>query len=67
VTSDSEDAAERIRQLQETLARTPVRSGMHRDLAKAIRIEADVYRKALDVEQAAAQFDPDRSPRYRAP
>ena len=58
MTSDSENAVERIRQLEETLARTPARSGMRRNLARAIRVEADVYRKALDVEQAARQFDP---------
>jgi BMFP domain-containing protein YqiC len=57
VTSNSEDAVERIRQLEETLARTPAGSGMRRDLAKAIRIQADAYRKALDVEQATEEFD----------
>ena len=56
MTSDSEDAAERIRQLGETLARTPARSGLRRDLAKAIRVQANAYRKALDVEQATRQF-----------
>jgi hypothetical protein len=57
VTSDSEDAVERIRLLEETLARTPVGSGMRRSLAKAIRMQADAYRKALDVEQATEEFD----------
>lgn len=57
MTSDSEDAVERIRLLEETLARAPAHSGMRRDLARAIRVQADAYRKALDVEQAAKQFD----------
>jgi hypothetical protein len=60
VTSDSEDAVERIRLLEETLARTPAGGGLRRSLAKAIRTQADAYRKALDAEQAAEQFDKKR-------
>ena len=60
MTSDSEDAVERIRQLEETLARAPAHSGIRNDLAKAIRTQADAYRKALDAEQAAEQFDKKR-------
>ena len=39
------------------MARAPVNNGRHRELAKAIRIEADLYRKSLDTAQAARQFD----------
>lgn len=57
MTSDSEAAVDRIRLLEETLARTPAGGGMRRSLARAIRIQADAYRKALDVEQASEKFD----------
>ena len=46
----------RIRHLEEQLARTRVRSGRHREFAKAIRIEAGLYRKSLDNAQAARRF-----------
>jgi hypothetical protein len=58
VTLNSEDAVERIRQLEEKLARAPAKSALHRDLTKAIGIEATAHRVALDSEQAAEQFDP---------
>jgi len=48
---------ERIKDLEEQLARARVNSGRHRQLAKAIRIEADAYRKSLDTEQATAKHD----------
>ena len=48
---------ERIKQLEEEVARTPVNSGLHRQLTQAIRIEADLYRKSLDTEQAKATHD----------
>lgn len=43
---------ERIKRLEEQLARAPVNSGRRRQFARAIRIEADLYRKSLDAEQA---------------
>lgn len=56
-TTDNTDAGlARIRHLEEQLARTRVNSGRHREFAKAIRIEADLYRKSLDTAQAARQF-----------
>jgi hypothetical protein len=48
---------ERITHLEEQLAFAPVNSGQHRTLRAAIRIEADAYRKSLDVEQATATHD----------
>jgi hypothetical protein len=47
----------RIRHLEEQLARTPVKSGRHREFARAIRVEADLYRKSLDTAQAARRFE----------
>ena len=44
---------ERIRHLEQQLARAPVDSRKHRTLTAAIRIEARAYRKSLDAEQAA--------------
>ncbi len=46
----------RIRHLEEQLARTRVKSGRHREFAKAIRIEAGLYRKSLDNAQTARRF-----------
>jgi hypothetical protein len=57
VISDSEGAAERIIDLEAKLARAPAKGAQRRDLMKAIGLEADKYRKALDGEQAAEQFD----------
>ena len=48
----------RIGRLEEELLEAPVNSPRHRLLARAIGIEADLYRKTLDAEQAAQQFDP---------
>ena len=58
--SASEGAADRIIDLEAQLARAPAKSALRRDLVKAIGIEADKYRKALDGEQAAEQFDKGR-------
>ena len=52
------DGIERIRLLEEQLAATPTHSALRRRLARAISVEADLYRKNLDAEQAAEQFDP---------
>jgi hypothetical protein len=48
---------ERMKHLQERLARSSVNSRRHRELAAAIRIEAAVYRKSLDAGQTAALHD----------
>jgi hypothetical protein len=48
---------ERIKELEEQLALVPVNSRQRRTLSAAIRIEADAYRKSLDMEQAAATHD----------
>lgn len=53
----SEAGAERIRNLEEELARAPVSSRERRMLTTAIRNEAGAYRKALDTEQATATHD----------
>ena len=49
---------ERICRLEEELSCAPANSRRHQLLARAIRLEADLYRKTLDAEQAAQQFDP---------
>jgi hypothetical protein len=48
---------ERIRRLEEQRALAPVNSQRHRTLRAAIRIEAEAYRKLLDLEQASARHD----------
>jgi hypothetical protein len=48
---------ERIKHLEAEFVRTGVHSRRHRELAKAIRIEAVAYRKSLDTDQAAAVHD----------
>jgi hypothetical protein len=48
---------ERIKHLAEQLAPAPVNSRQHRTLSAAIRVEADAYRKSLDIEQATATHD----------
>ena len=58
VGNNSEAGLERIVHLEEQLSRAPINSGRHRLLAKAIRIEAALYRKSLDIAQASEQFDP---------
>jgi len=58
MTNVSEAALEQIRRLGKARSRQPAKSARHRQLGEAIEIEADRYRKALDGEQAAAQFDP---------
>jgi hypothetical protein len=58
--NDSDSGLERIRRLEEQLARTPLNSRQHRTLRAAIRVEARTYRKSLDLEQANALHDPKR-------
>jgi hypothetical protein len=54
---EAEAGLERIKHLEVQLAAAPVNSLGHRTLSAAIRIEADAYRKSLDVEQAEATHD----------
>jgi hypothetical protein len=58
---DAYAGLERIKHLEEQLARASVDSGDRRRLAAAIRIEAVAYRKSLDTDQAAAMHG--RQPR----
>jgi hypothetical protein len=51
---DAYAGLERIKHLEERLARASVDSAERRMLAAAIRIEAVTYRKSLDNDQAAA-------------
>lgn len=60
--NQTDAGAERIRSLEEELARAPVSSDQRRMLTTAIRIEAGAYRKALDTEQATATHDARREP-----
>jgi hypothetical protein len=53
---------ERIKHLEEQYARAKVNSREHRQLAAAIRIEAVVFRKSLDADQAAARHDREPQP-----
>jgi hypothetical protein len=53
----SDAGLERIRHLEEQCSRAPINSGRHRLLARAIRIEAELYRKSLDTAQSSEQFD----------
>lgn len=58
---NSDAGLQRIRHLEEQLSRAPIHSGRHRLLARAIRIEAELYRKALDTAQASERFDERRA------
>jgi len=49
---------ERLKHLEGQLALAPRRSRQRRTLVTAIRVEADAYRKSLDLEQAMAVHDP---------
>ena len=55
--NEPDPGLERIKRLEEQLARAPVNSQQHRTLRAAIRVEADAYRKSLDLEQASALHD----------
>jgi len=55
--SDADAALERIRHLEERLARAKVKNRWQPELARAIQIEAHAYRRTLDREQAAATRD----------
>lgn len=60
VDKNGDAGLERIKHLETQLSRAPIRSGRHRLLAKAIRIEAKLYRKSLDIAQASNR--PARNP-----
>jgi len=49
---------DRLKHLEDELASVPARSRRARQLSAAIRVEADAYRKSLDVEQATATHYP---------
>jgi hypothetical protein len=53
----AEAGLERIKHLEEQLAPAPANSRERRKIRAAIRIEADAYRKSLDVEQSMATHD----------
>jgi hypothetical protein len=58
VDHNSDAGLERIRHLEEQLSRAPINGGRHGLLAKAIRIEAALFRKSLDSAHVSEQFDP---------
>lgn len=53
---------ERIMHLEKQLAPTRVNSRQYRMLSAAIRIEADAYRRSLDIAQATATHDREPQP-----
>jgi hypothetical protein len=55
---DGDAGLERIKHLQGQLARAPHDSSQRRELTALIRVEANAYRKSLDVQQATATHDP---------
>ena len=56
--TDTENSAARILILERQLVAAPANSRRRREVTKAIRIEAAVYRKSLDAEQTMAIHDP---------
>ena len=56
--ADPDARLERIKKLERLLAVSPANSRQRRELTQVIRIEATVYRKSLDADQAAETFDP---------
>jgi hypothetical protein len=61
---DADAGLERIKKLEALLAASPANSLQRRKLADVIRIEAAIYRKSLDADQAAKTLDP--RTRYRS-
>jgi CRP-like cAMP-binding protein len=49
---------ERMRRLEEQRSGARVNSVRHHQLTQAIRVQANLYRKSVDAEQAAQRFDP---------
>jgi CRP-like cAMP-binding protein len=58
VASKSETVIDRIRELEDLRSTVRINSARHRQLTRAIHVEANLYRQSLDAEQATAQFDP---------
>ena len=58
VDHNSDAGLERIRHLGWQVSRALIDSGRHRLLAKAVRLEAPLFRKSLDSQHASEQFDP---------
>jgi hypothetical protein len=56
--AEADEGLERIKHLEQQLTPVPLNSDERRRLRAAIRIEAEVYRRSLDTEQAAATHDP---------
>jgi hypothetical protein len=54
---EAEAGLDRLTQLENQLTSVSVRSRQGRQLSAMIRVEADAYRKSLDVEQATATHD----------
>ena len=59
----SDTVVDRILVLEGQLSRAPVKGALRKRLTKAISVEADLYRKSLDVEQAHEVFDATTAPR----
>jgi hypothetical protein len=51
---DADAGLERIKRLEELLALEPGDSTARREIVRAVRIEASLYRRSLDARQAAA-------------
>jgi hypothetical protein len=56
VDKNGDAGLERIKSLEEQLAKAPANSARHRQLARAIRTEAALYRKSLDTAQTMERF-----------
>jgi CRP-like cAMP-binding protein len=61
VASKSETVIDRIRVLEDQRSTVRLNSARHRQLTRAIHVEANLYRESLDSEQAEARFDPKRA------
>jgi len=60
--TEADAGLERITKLAKQLSLAPVNSRRYRSLSAALRNEAGVYRKSLDLEQATARQLTTRSP-----
>ena len=58
VDHNSDAGLGRISHVEGQLSRAPINSGRHRLLAKAIRIDAALFRKSLNSAHASEPFDP---------
>jgi CRP-like cAMP-binding protein len=57
VASKSEAVIDRIRELEDQRSAVRINSARHRQLTRAIHVQADLYRESLGSEQAIARFD----------